>query len=75
LASVWDSVWDSVWAYTGSFFALKEWQYTGGIKSKGYPFQLCVDLWEKGLVPSFYENTWRLHAGKNAEVVYEMKGN
>jgi hypothetical protein len=28
-------------------------------------------LWESGFVPSFDGKTWRLHAGKNAKIVYE----
>ena len=86
-ASVWDSVWDSVWASVvdsvgdsvraqiGSLFALKrnEWKYTDKIKTKGYPFQPCVDLWNAGFVPSFDGKTWRLHSGAKAEVVYESR--
>jgi hypothetical protein len=72
--SVWDSVRDSVRAYVGSFFNLprKSWKYTEKIKTKGYPFQCLVDLWEKGLVPSFDGKTWRLHTGKDAKIVYEI---
>ena len=80
-ASVWDSVrdsveasvWDSVRAYTGSFFALprKEWLYTDKIKTKGYPFQPAVDLWEMGIVPSFDGKTWRLHGGPDAKILWE----
>ena len=74
LDSVWDSVWDSVrasvWAYTSSFFDLDgKWQ--GFENVKGNPFQCCIDLWEKGLVPSFDGQIWRLHS-KN-RVVFEMK--
>jgi len=73
--SVWDSVWgsvgDSVRAYIGSFFLLKEWKYTK-IKIKGYPFRSAVTLWEMGLVPSFDEEIWRLHGGKNAEVLFQI---
>jgi hypothetical protein len=59
-----DSVRDSIWAYTGSFFRLEKW-------ADGYPYRCAVDLWEAGLVPSFDGVTWRLHAGPNADVVYE----
>ena len=63
--SVWDSVWDSVsasvWAYFSSFFAIKY----------NYAFSPAIKLWEAGLVPSFDGTTWRLHSGKNADVVYE----
>jgi hypothetical protein len=70
-----DSVRDSVGAYTGSFFRLprKSWQHTENIKTKGYPFQPCVGLWELGLVPSFDGLTWRLHGGKDAKVLWEGK--
>lgn len=72
-ASVWDSVWASVWAYIGSFFTnIKTWKYIKHEKGK-YPFQPCVDLWETGLVPSFDGKVWRLHGGKNAKILYEMK--
>ena len=77
-ASVGDSVGDSVsasvgasvWAYVGSFFKLKrkEWKHTEKIKSKGYPFQSAVDLWNDGLVPSFDGKTWKLHGLKDGKV-------
>ena len=70
--SVWDSVGDSVWAYISSFFALDEWQLNGEIVREN-PFQPAIDLWEAGLVPSFDGEIWRLHAGKDAQIVYEMK--
>jgi len=62
-ASVGGSVWgsvrasvgDSVWAYMGTFFDLPEWR-------ENYPFQPAVDLWERGLVPSYDGKVWRLHA-------------
>jgi len=74
-ASVWDSVWDSVGAYIGSFFKLprKAWLYTETIPGKGYPFQAAVDLWERGLVPSFDGTLWRLHSGPMAEIVWTKK--
>jgi hypothetical protein len=79
LASVWASVlasvWASAWAYSGSFFHLprKSWLYTENIAGSGYPFQPLVDLLEDGLVPSFDGTTWRLHAGKDAKVVWGGK--
>ena len=74
-ASVWGSVWDSVEAYIGSFFKLprKAWLYTETIPGKGYPFQAAVDLWERGLVPSFDGTLWRLHSGPMAEIVWTKK--
>lgn len=74
--SVWDSVWDSarasVYAYISSLFPnIKKWKY---IKHKEgvNPFQSGIDLWHMGLVPSFDGNVWRLHKGKNAEVILEI---
>ena len=60
-ASVWASVRASVWAYMSSFFDIKY----------EHDYSSCVQLWEHGFVPSFDGKTWRLHAGKNADVVYE----
>ena len=75
-ASVWASVvasiGASVWAYISSFFALDEWQFNGEIVREN-PFQPAIDLWEAGLVPSFDGEIWRLHAGKDAQIVYEMQ--
>ena len=60
-ASVGASVWDSVWDYALSFFAI----------DFEHDFSSAVKLWESGLVPSFEGKTWRLHSGKNADIVYE----
>jgi hypothetical protein len=62
-ASAWASVWGAVWAYSSSFFTIKY----------KYDFSPCVRLWEQGLVPSNNGTitTWRLHSGKNADVVFE----
>ena len=77
-ASVWDSVWfsvgDSVYAYFSSLFPnIKKWEgidHEEGVN----PFQSGIDLWRRGLVPSFDGiDTWRLHAGKDVRVVYEWK--
>ena len=80
-ASVWDSVRASVgasvrasvWAYNGTFFVLprESWKYTENIKTEEYPFQCLATLWERGLVPSFDGKKWRLHGGKDAEILYE----
>jgi hypothetical protein len=71
--SVWASVWDSVRAYNGTFFVLprESWKYTENIKTEEYPFQCLATLWERGLVPSFDGKKWRLHGGKDAEILYE----
>ena len=63
-ASVWDSVGasvrDSVGAYTSSYFDVKY----------KYNFSSCVELWNKGLVPTFDGTNWHLCSGKNAKIVY-----
>jgi hypothetical protein len=86
-ASVWDSVWASVrasvrasaqvsvrasvWVYAGSLFpGITRWKYVDH-EPGVYPYQPAVDLWRRGLVPSFDGKVWRLHAGENAEVVWE----
>ena len=81
--SVWDSAWDSVgasvgasvgdsvWAYISSLFPnIKKWEYIEHEEGIN-PFQPCIDLWYRGLVPSFDGKTWRLHAGKKANIVWE----
>lgn len=60
--SVWASVGASVWAYFSSFFSI----------DCKYDFSPCVELWEKGIVPSFDGKGWRLH-GKNGEIIWEGK--
>ncbi len=61
--SVWDSVWasvvDSVWSYISSFFDIGE-----------NPFQSAIDLWNRGLVPSFDGIYWRLH-GKDGKIIWK----
>jgi len=71
--SVWVSVWVSVRAYIGSFFNLPrdQWKYTENIKTRGYPFQPAVDLWNLGLIPSYDGKAWRLHGGKDGKVLWE----
>ena len=74
--SVWASVRDSVWALVSSFFIIENnnWKYCDGINFEGCenPFQSCIDLWSLGLVPSFDGKKWRLHAGKDAKIVFEI---
>jgi len=71
-ASVWDSVGDSVRAYIGSFFPnIAKWLYIEH-KLGEYPFQAAVDLWKQGLIPSFDGETWRIHGGEKAEVLYHV---
>ena len=72
-SSVVSSVGYSFWTYIGSFFLLKrsDWKYTENIKTKGYPFQSAVTLWEMGLMPSFDGKKWRLHGGHEAKILWE----
>jgi hypothetical protein len=72
-ASVWDSVWASVWAYISSLFPkIKKWKYINH-KDGINPFQSGIDLWRAGLIPSYDGRIYRLHAGKEAKIVYELK--
>ncbi|MFH1562269.1 MAG: hypothetical protein ABIF11_02450 [Nitrospirota bacterium] len=66
-SSLRDSVWDFEWAYISSFFDLQEWKESN-------PFQSAIDLWERGLVPSFDGKDWRLHTGPDAKIVYTLEG-
>lgn len=59
----WDSILNSIIAYMGSFFNIK---YNIGVESLN-------QLWNMGLIPSFDGNTWRLHFGENANVVFQIK--
>jgi hypothetical protein len=79
--SVWNSVWNSVVAsvgnsvraYIGSMFPnIEKWRYIDHKKGI-YPFQPAVDLWYRGLVPSFDGKLWRLHSGPDAMIVWEDK--
>jgi hypothetical protein len=76
--SVWNSIWNPVWgsvrssvrsfvsAYTGSLFPnITKWEdINSGAK-----------LWKKGFIPSFDGNIWRLHQGRDMEVVFEIDRN
>jgi len=53
-----------------SFFNLPNWKYINHEEGEN-PFQPCIDLWERGLVPSFDGKTWRLH-GYKGKVVKEI---
>ena len=61
-ASVWDSVRASVGAYISTFFAI---EYE-------YDLSPAIRLWERGIVASFDGKTWRLHSGKDAQVIYQI---
>ena len=67
-ASVRDSVRASVRAYTSSYFNIKQWEYVEHKKGAN-PFQSAIDLWERGLVPSFDGKLWRLH-GKDGKILW-----
>jgi len=69
---VWESVEDILYAYLSSiFFGVKKWKGVEYKEGKN-PFQSGIDLWNRGLVPSFDGKTWRLlHNGINAKIVYE----
>jgi len=67
------SVWETVWAYASSLFpGIEKWKYIEHEKGVN-PFQSGIDLWRSGFVPSFDGEVWRLHSGKKAEIVYELK--
>ena len=78
-ASVWDSVGDSVGASIRAsvgasvtlYVNIDKYKYIDHKKGVN-PFQSCLDLWNKGLVPSFDGTTWRLHACENAKVVFSI---
>ena len=74
-ASVWDSVGDSVWDSVGASVVDSVWAYISTFFAIEYKhdFSSVAKLWEAGLVSSFDGNTWRLHSGKNADVVYEWE--
>ena len=70
--SVWSSVGDFIGAYITSFFNLKKWK---DINNRPYenPFQSSIDLWNKGIVPSFDGETWRLHTGPDGKIIKELE--
>ena len=71
--SVVDSIYVSVGAYVSSLFPnIEKWEgidHEPGVN----PFQSGINLWESGLMPSYDGKKWRLHGGKDAEVVYEVE--
>ena len=69
--SVGTSVWDSVYGYISSFVNLDKWKCIEHEKGVN-PYQCCIDLWERSLVPSFDGNIWRLHSGVKADIVFEI---
>ena len=73
-ASVWDSVRDSVRASVGASVWASAWAYISSYFSINYKydFSSCIQLWEKGIVPSFDGKIWRLH-GKDGKIIWEGK--
>ena len=70
-SSVADSVWESTWAYASSLFPnITKWKYINHAEGEN-PFQPAINLWKNGLLPSFDGESWRLHAGENAEIVWK----
>ena len=70
--SVWGSVRDSVWAYIGALFPnITIWQYAKELGPT--PWGPLRKLWCNGYVPSFDGKVWRLHAGPDAKVVFEIE--
>ncbi len=70
-SSVADSVWESMWAYASSLFPnITKWKYINHAEGEN-PFQPAINLWKNGLIPSFDGESWRLHAGENAEIVWK----
>ena len=70
-ASVWASVWDSVWAYVGGLFpGITTWKHAE--KLGPAPWRPLLTMWYAGYVPSYDGTTWRVHAGPDARVVWEM---
>lgn len=66
-----DSVWSSVGGYTGGLFPnVTKWTYAEGLGPD--PWRPLLTLWYAGYLPSFDGKTWRLHAGKDAKVVYKQ---
>ena len=71
--SLWDEIGDSVRAaaraYISSFFNLKRWRYIKHKKGNN-PFQCCIDLWNRGLIPCFDGESWKL-LGKDGKEIYK----
>ena len=77
LVDEWDSVWasvrDSVGAYIGSLFPkIKKWKYIEN-KSEKYPFDSANKLWRKGLIPVYYQESWKLISFKDGKVIINEK--
>jgi hypothetical protein len=62
-AAVWASVETAVRAYESTYFALLP----------DHNLVWCIALLDLGFVPSYDGTIWRLHAGKDAKIVYEWR--
>jgi hypothetical protein len=62
-----------VWAYISSLFPdIKKWKCIDHVPGVN-PFHPCIDLWYAGIVPSYDGKIWRLHSGKKADIIWEVK--
>ena len=50
----------------------RKWKYIKYEVGKN-PFQSYIDLWNRGFIFSFDGKTYRLHSGKDADIVYEKE--
>jgi hypothetical protein len=66
-----DYLGDCLLAYIGGLFPNIKNRY-GEKKLGANPWRPLLTLWYAGYVPSFDGKTWRLHAGKKAEVVFQF---
>jgi len=69
---LWASIRSSAYAYMGGLFPnIKEWEHVEKLGPD--PWRPLLTLWYGGYLPSFDGNTWSLHVGEKAEVVFELK--
>lgn len=66
-----DVVRSSVLASLGAYISSLVWQYQDQ-KQNYNPYQSAIELWNNGFVPSFDGEVWRLHTGKDANIVFEI---
>ena len=70
--TIYDYATECACAYLGSlFFNIEKWIRIEHKKGE-YPFQCGVELLKLGFIPIFDGSTWRLHAGKDMKIVYEI---
>lgn len=68
-----ETAWDSVGAYVSSYFNIEKWKYIDHKKGVN-PYQCMIDLWEKGIVPSYDGKVWRIHGYKGKIIWADKKG-